>query len=144
MLSALIAMSLLAPQPVLAGYLPAWRTAKYDFSRLAPLTDVLYFSIQPTVEGGLNLKDINMANLPRLAEAKKKYGFRLLICAGGWERGEGFVPTASDPAKTARFVRESLAFCDKHGFDGIDLDWEHPKTPAEGKLYGELIQALRT
>jgi GH18 family chitinase len=51
---------------------------------------------------------------------------------------------ASDPAKRQRFVEEANALCDKYGLDGLDLDWEHPKTPAEATAYGDLIQALRT
>lgn len=130
-------------KPVLAGYLPAWRMGQYDLARLEPLTDVLYFSVQPTEDGRLDLKDIQMDDLPRLRKAKLRYGFRLLICCGGWERSAGFMAVASSPERRSRFVAEVDLFLAKHEIDGIDLDWEHPKDATEGKAYGELIRDLR-
>jgi GH18 family chitinase len=142
--STLAAALALAPAPtVLAGYLPAWQMETYDLKRLAPLTDVLYFSVQPTAEGRLDLRDIRMEDLPKLAAAKRRYGFRLLLCCGGWERSAGFMATASVPERRSRFVAEVDLFLAKYGFDGIDLDWEHPKDATEGQAYGDLIQALR-
>ncbi len=141
MLASLIVLATVA-KPVLVGYLPSWRTDKYDFSRLAPLTDVCYFAIQPTAQGSLDTKDIQISDFANLAKAKQMYGFRVLICCGGWERSEGFLPTATDPVKRARFVKEAAAFCNKYCLDGIDLDWEHPTTPAQGEAYGDLIQDL--
>jgi chitinase len=131
------------PTPVVAGYLPAWRVDTFDLERLTGYTDVLYFSIQPTAQGTLDLEDIDIAHLPKLRLAKAQQGFRLLVSVGGWERSEGFAPTAGDPAKRQRFAQQALEFCQVYGFDGVDLDWEHPKNEAEGKAYGDLIQALK-
>lgn len=131
------------PKPVLAGYLPAWRLPGYDLNRLAPLTDVLYFSIQPNADGTLNLKDIKTEDLKALQDAKKKLGFRLHICVGGWERSDGFMSTASNEENRARFATAMSAFCDEWGLDGLDLDWEHPKNLEEAKAYGALIGDLR-
>lgn len=139
-----LACSAMGPaKPILAGYLPAWRMEEYELSRLAPLTDVLYFSIQPTPEGTLDLKDIRLEDLPKLRKAQLKHGFRLLISCGGWERSAGFMAMASVPGRRSRFVAEVDLFLAKHELDGIDLDWEHPKDPTEGKVYGELIRDLR-
>lgn len=138
-LSALI----VEPKPVLAGYLPAWRMPGYDLARLAPLTDVLYFSIQPNADGTLNLKDIKTEDLQALRDAKKALGFRLHICVGGWERSAGFMPTASNEANRARFTAAMVAFCDEWSLDGVDLDWEHPKNAEEAKAYGAMIGELR-
>ncbi|MGV3618756.1 MAG: glycoside hydrolase family 18 protein [Fimbriimonas sp.] len=144
MLSSLVvACVAMAPSPVLAGYLPSWKMPEYDLKRLAPMTDVLYFSIQPTAEGQLELKDIRLEEIPELQKAKRRYGFRLLVCCGGWERSAGFMPMASVPERRSRFVAEVDLFLAKHGFDGIDLDWEHPKDAGEAKAYGELIRDLR-
>lgn len=130
-------------KPLLAGYLPSWRVAQYDVARLAPLTDVLYFSVQPREDGTLDLKDIDLNDIAKLRKAQLRYGFRLLICCGGWERSAGFMAVASSPERRSRFVAEVDLFLAKHELDGIDLDWEHPKNPAEAKAYGELIRDLR-
>ena len=135
-------MALTISPPVIAGYLPAWSIANYELARLKPATDVLYFSIQPNPDGTLDLSDIAAADLPRLRRAKEKYGFRLLICCGGWERSAGFYPMASHPEKRKRFVDNALAFCQVNQFDGIDLDWEHPANQAQADAYGELVRDL--
>lgn len=140
---ALAWMAMGPPKPGLVGYLPAWRMKEYELKRLAPLTDVLYFSVQPTHEGWLDLKDIRLKDLAELRKAKLRYGFRLSICCGGWERSSEFMAVASVPERRSRFVAEVDLFLAKHELDGIDLDWEHPKDAAEAKAYGELIRDLR-
>ena len=129
--------------PVLAGYLPSWAMSSYQLGRLDPLTDVLYFSIQPNADGTLNLADIDLAHLPKLRNAKQRYGFRLLISCGGWERSAGFYPMSSNAANRKRFVNQAFAFCEREGFDGIDLDWEHPSNADQANAYGDLIRDLR-
>lgn len=141
MLATLMAYAAIS-SPVLAGYLPAWKTETYDFSRLAPLTDVLYFSAQPSKDGELLTTDLRLADLLKLAEEKKKLKFRTLLCIGGWERGDGFYPTATDAGKLSRFVREVDDFCELYSLDGVDLDWEHPKNADEANAYGVMITAL--
>lgn len=131
-----------AEAPVIAGYLPSWAMADYDLSKLKPATDVLYFSIQPNANGTLNLDDIDQTYIPKLRQAKARYGFRLLICCGGWERSAGFYPMASDNAKRTKFVNAALSFCQTKGFDGIDLDWEHPANQTQAVAYGLLIRDL--
>jgi GH18 family chitinase len=137
-----LAAVLLAP-PVLAGYLPAWKTDTYEFDRLATLTHVLYFSAKPAPDGTLDLTDLRLPDLPKLAAAKRKHGFRLLLCVGGWERSAEFPAVAKDREKTTRFVESVDRFLGAHGFDGVDLDWEHPTTAEEGEAYGSLIQSLK-
>lgn len=144
MLLALALTSMMTSErPVLAGYLPAWRMPEYDLNRLAGFTDVLYFSIQPNADGTLNLNDIKNEDLEALRNAKKRLGFRLHICVGGWERSAGFMPTASNAANRTRFTSELVTFCDQWSLDGVDLDWEHPKNPEEAKAYGAMIAGLR-
>ena len=35
-------------------------------------------------------------------------------------------PSCAGKKKRARFVAELLALCEKHGFDGVDYNWEYP------------------
>ena len=41
-------------------------------------------------------------------------------------RSAGFRPMVRDDAARARFVAALVALCDKHGFDGVDYNWEYP------------------
>jgi len=79
---------------------------------------------------------------------------KLLITVGGW--------TFSDPGETFRrfseavadenrttFVNSIVSFCEEHGFEGIDLDWEFPGDYGRGskredkEKYADLAEELR-
>lgn len=132
-----------ATTPVLAAYLPAWSFGAAPEASFGMVTDVLYFSVQPTEEGGVNTKDIEFGHLRALQEKKKRHGFRLLLCVGGWERSEHFAGVSADEGKRGRFVKELTGMAEEYGLDGIDLDWEHPKNPKEAADYAVLMKDLK-
>lgn len=52
---------------------------------------------------------------------------KTLAAVGGWNEGsKKFSIVAADAEKRARFVQSAVQFIQRHGFDGIDLDWEYP------------------
>jgi chitinase len=52
---------------------------------------------------------------------------KTLAAVGGWNEGSHkFSVAAKDPAMRTRFVKTSMKFLLKHGFDGLDMDWEYP------------------
>ena len=61
--------------------------------------------------------------------ALKKKGVQVLIALGGWNDslGSKYSRMVNDPAARKRFVDNAIAFIDKFGFQGLDLDWEYPK-----------------
>ena len=132
-----------APDPVLAAYLPSWRYETAPEASFGMVTDVLYFSIEPDAEGGLDWNDSDPAHLVDLKAKKQKYGFRTYICVGGWERSEHFPAVAADEALRAKFVAELVKFADEYDLDGVDLDWEHPQNEKEGMDYAVLIKELK-
>ncbi|HEY2149001.1 MAG TPA: hypothetical protein VGH32_13760, partial [Pirellulales bacterium] len=44
---------------LIVGYLPYWETKSFDPSIGTYLTDVIYFSVEPTAAGDLNHRDIS-------------------------------------------------------------------------------------
>ncbi|XP_018794816.1 PREDICTED: probable chitinase 3 [Bactrocera latifrons] len=60
--------------------------------------------------------------------AYKKKGIRVTIAIGGWNDslGSKYARLVLDPEARARFIQSVLAFVDKYGFEGLDLDWEYP------------------
>ena len=62
--------------------------------------------------------------------AFKKKGIKvLLIGLGDWNDslGSKYSQMVNNPSDRKRFIDRALAFIEKYGFDGLDLDWEYPK-----------------
>jgi len=76
-------------------------------------------------------------------------GLKTLIAIGGWTFDQTRFSYASATAdRRKRFADSVVSFLERHGFDGIDIDWEYPVTrqgtPADYANYPLLCQALRT
>lgn len=80
---------------------------------------------------------------------------QVLASVGGWGGSDPFFHLAATAEGRAAFVRQSLAWLRAHpGFDGLDIDWEHPGSngavngvqlgsPEDGERYVLLMQDLR-
>lgn len=69
---------------------------------------------------------------------------KLVLSIGGGSGSTPFPTIAASPALRDRLALSLRALVDQIGFDGIDLDWEHPTTPTDGANYLHLLAALRT
>ena len=62
---------------------------------------------------------------------------KVLLAVGGWSVGSGpFLPLTANRATRKVFIKNTVGFLRKHGFDGLDMDWEFPGargSPAEDK-----------
>jgi GH18 family chitinase len=59
----------------------------------------------------------------------KKKGLKVTLALGGWNdsAGDKYSRLVNSPSARRRFVKHVIEFLEKHGFDGLDLDWEYPK-----------------
>jgi chitinase len=125
------------------AYLPEYRAAALETANLAAVTDLLFFSLEPTPAGGLDSARLTPAIIAKLQAVKRRYPLRLWVTVGGWDRSAGFAPMASAPVKRRQFAQTLTQFCLTHRFDGADFDWEHPANAAEEAGYAALLADVR-
>lgn len=117
------------------GYYPAWEpeeTGKIDFGIL---THIVYAFAIPTADGGLlPLKNRSLAEklIAKAHQMKRK----VLIAVGGWGYEDISLEAMFAAATVNHDKREKLSdalvnLCLEYGFDGVDVDWEHPRVKAE-------------
>lgn len=80
---------------------------------------------------------------------------QVLASVGGWGGSDPFFHLAATSEGRAAFVNSAMAWLRAHpGFDGLDIDWEHPGnngasngvqlgSPADGERFVQLLQDLR-
>ena len=51
-----------------------------------------------------------------------------MVALGGWNDSEGskYSKMVSQRSSRKKFIDSALAFIEKYGFEGLDLDWEYP------------------
>lgn len=129
------------------GYYPSWEPDKLNAVNFGVLTHVCYAFAIPTADGGL--RDLeNPDTAAELIRSAHENGAKVLLSVGGWSYNdtplEGvFMEATSDSEKVLKFTGNIISMCDKYGFDGVDMDWEHPRADgASAKQYEELMLAL--
>ncbi|HVX15627.1 MAG TPA: glycoside hydrolase family 18 protein [Pirellulales bacterium] len=127
----------------IVGYLPDYRVADFNAESAKYLTDLVYFSAEPTADGALKRDRLRNDQLGALQAIKSRHGVALLLTVGGWERSAGFAEMAALETTRARFAVNARQFCLEEHFDGIDLDWEHPADDEQRKNYDRLITAMK-
>jgi GH18 family chitinase len=131
------------PAFLVVAYLPDYRVEAVDPDAAAPVTDLIYFSIEPKATGELNSERLTDKALNKLKEMRKRHKKRLLVAIGGWGRSKAFPRVAADPQRRSRLTRSLVRFCVDNGFDGVDFDWEHPANDAENAAYARLLSEVK-
>mmetsp|Transcript_16808 Transcript_16808/g.36569 ORF Transcript_16808/g.36569 Transcript_16808/m.36569 type:complete len:417 (+) Transcript_16808:46-1296(+) len=58
-------------------------------------------------------------------------GLRLFVSVGGAGRSDAFAAIASDDGRRSAFIANLVALCKREGLQGVDFDWEQPRTREE-------------
>ncbi len=132
-----------------AGYFPAWELGDgtnsnpplhvVDFSSM---TVVAYFGFIPSPDGAIDTSDnINYKGSSALIMAAHAVGTKVTMSIGGWNTGARF-EEATSPGNLNAFVSNIVGIVKRHGYDGVDLDWE-PLNSADYAQFTNLAKALR-
>ena len=113
------------------GYYAEWNwflPEKLDFSIL---THLVYAFVIPDTDGHLRpFRDPELVRkLVQTAHDNKR---TISLAVGGWSYQDipleaTFVQATDSPAKIETLGNEIINACLEYGFDGIDMDWEHPR-----------------
>lgn len=130
------------------AYYPSWKAEqlyKVDFDTI---THVIYSFAIPTIEGTLRPLE-NPQTAEKLIETAHASGAKALLAIGGWSYNDTpleqtFCSATDSEEKIKKFGDEILKMCETYGFDGIDMDWEHPRVDGEsGIQYEKLMLYLK-
>jgi GH18 family chitinase len=131
------------PGFVVAGYLPGYRLEAIDPQRLGPLTHVILFSVEPRADGSIDASRLPVEQTGRLQRDLQARGVRVSITIGGWGRSNTFGEITADAALRSTLANSLAGLCSEREIDGVDVDWEHPRTDAERAQLGEFLTELR-
>jgi chitinase len=121
---------------VLVGYVQDFRDPNVvDYSKL---THVIFSFAHPTPDGGILLNgDSAINNLRTMVAKAKEHNTKVILAVGGWfhinggESYEPFKTAISNPDSRTRLVNELTGIADRENLDGIDIDFEHPRSKAD-------------
>lgn len=107
----------------------------------------LIYSFAGLDEGNSSIKSLDpwmdleenyaLAGFRKATDLKYAYPhLEVTIAIGGWNEGsKKYSAMAADAKKRKQFAASAVEFCQKHNFDGLDLDWEYP-----GKRGGSALE----
>ena len=125
------------------GYYPSWTADGLDYVNCDVLTHVCYAFAIPKADGTLRPLE-NPDTARALIKKAHKKGVLVLLSVGGWSYNdvplEGvFMEATATKAKRKKLADSIVAMCEKYGFDGADMDWEHPRADGTSKKQYEAL-----
>lgn len=129
------------------GYYPSWKPNRLQAVDFGVVTHVCYAFAIPTAEGGL-LELENPDTAQTLIRSAHENGAKVLMSVGGWSYHdtplEGvFMKATSTDEGVERLAQSITTMCEEYGFDGVDMDWEHPRVDgSSASQYEKLMLTL--
>lgn len=130
------------------GYFPFYSAYWADNIQWDCLTHIVYAFAFPNGQGGLQPLD-DVALVQKLISEGHRNGVKVLLGVGGWAyygtvMEYNFDANTATPELTDTFTDAILDLVDLYGFDGVDIDWEHPRAGTDSwRRYEAMMIQLR-
>ena len=112
----------------------AYVRGRTDIARISAekLTHINYAFAKVSPEGEVVIDAAAPAHFAQLVAFKERNrDLKILISVGGWG-ADHFSDAALTSESREKFARSAVALIERHGLDGVDLDWEYPGQPGPG------------
>ncbi|ETN94322.1 chitinase [Zhouia amylolytica AD3] len=131
-----------------AGY-EDFDPAQVDVTKLTHVN----YAFANIVDGGVQFElETDAAKIASLMSLKKNNPeLKILYSVGGWVWSNEFSHVAASETARKKFANSCVLLMKKHGFDGVDLDWEYPGQrgednafrPSDKENFTLLLQTIR-
>jgi chitinase len=136
-----------APSKVLIGYVQDYRDpSAIDYSNL---THVIFSFAHPEKDGRLSFNgDTAMNNLRRTVSNAHKHDAKAILAVGGWFHIKGgesydyFKSAIASPSSREKLANELVGTANRENLDGIDIDFEHPRSKKDAQYLAAFINDL--
>ncbi len=129
------------------GYYPSWKPDRLQSIDFDVVTHICYAFAIPTSDSGLlDLENPDTARA--LLISAHANGAKVLLSIGGWSYHDMplehvFMEATATDEKVKLLAENILDMCEEYGFDGVDMDWEHPRADgSSAKQYEALMLEL--
>lgn len=134
-------------QKVLIGYVQDFRSP--DSINYEAFSHLIFSFAHPTKDGQLILNgDQALTNLRSMVSKARTSNTKVLLAVGGWFHLQGgesypyFQSAIGNDSTRSRLVEELLRIVDTEQLDGIDVDFEHPRTVQDAENLTKFIKQL--
>jgi chitinase len=121
------------------GYWSRTQTPPYSSEQIPfdKLTDINHAGVNCDASGNLIVPSGFLE--PELIEKARNHGVRVMLLLGG-----DFSDMETTPGGLNALLKNVQTFIQRYGYDGVDIDWEYPSTPADATFFRSLLLGLRS
>ncbi|MGM7719838.1 glycosyl hydrolase family 18 protein [Metabacillus sp. Hm71] len=132
---------------VLIGYVQDFRDpASIDYSKL---THIIFSFAHPEKDGSLILNgEMALSNLRKTVKKAHQEDTKVMLAVGGMNHLKGgesydyFKAALVNPTSRTKLINELIEITNEENLDGIDIDFEHPRSKEDAQYLAEFTKTL--
>ncbi|MBC8143099.1 MAG: glycoside hydrolase family 18 protein [Armatimonadetes bacterium] len=129
-------------KPIVLAYRTAWNEADLPPAKVNYKT-ITHIAHSFAVADKMGLRFPEAKGTQTLIETAHKNGVQVTLAIGGAESNAALSALCATPAQTVALAKAVAKHVNALGYDGADVDWEHPENAADTKRLSAFVAALR-